>query len=260
MEAAPSPTHRHSEETSQAVQLTPPASSMTLFRPGIYAVFHYTSELSPSSDHQINEAASGCVSSSNHTEITDVCFGEVFLICLESDGCGEVLKEEAQAALLRVKNEGSRTTEGMLGNSSVLAAVLTVVSVVSLSLLSLMCMCCKRKTKVIHEEDHTYDLQTFQRGGSIFAVMQSRPVTRTNQIPSTTVDIQEEPSQDAADDQSDYENIKQVFTPAHHTGRLEHTYVSPIPNAVYGNGEHFYLLLFSLPFKTENVFVTSFSK
>ncbi|XP_035034860.1 LAT2 domain-containing protein [Hippoglossus stenolepis] len=123
----------------------------------------------------------------------------------------------------------------MLGNSSVLAAVLTVVSVVSLSLLSLMCMCCKRKTKVIHEEDHTYDLQTFQRGGSIFAVMQSRPVTRTNQIPSTTVDIQEEPSQDAADDQSDYENIKQVFTPAHHTGRLEHTYVSPIPNAVYGN-------------------------
>ncbi|CAB1460783.1 unnamed protein product [Pleuronectes platessa] len=152
-----------------------------------------------------------------------------------SDGCGEVLKEEAQAALLLVKNEGSRTTEGMLENTSVLAAVLSMVSVVSLSLLSVLCICCKRKTKVIREEDHTYDLQTFQRGGSIFAVMQSRPVTRTNQIPSTTLDIQEEPSQDAADDQSDYENIKHVVTAAHHTGRLEHTYVSPIPNAVYGN-------------------------
>ena len=42
-----------------------------------------------------------------------MCFREVFfLISLESDGCGEVLKEEAQAALLLVKNEGSRTTEG----------------------------------------------------------------------------------------------------------------------------------------------------
>ncbi|XP_053298198.1 LAT2 domain-containing protein isoform X2 [Pleuronectes platessa] len=123
----------------------------------------------------------------------------------------------------------------MLENTSVLAAVLSMVSVVSLSLLSVLCICCKRKTKVIREEDHTYDLQTFQRGGSIFAVMQSRPVTRTNQIPSTTLDIQEEPSQDAADDQSDYENIKHVVTAAHHTGRLEHTYVSPIPNAVYGN-------------------------
>ncbi|XP_069395780.1 uncharacterized protein [Paralichthys olivaceus] len=134
-----------------------------------------------------------------------------------------------------MKNEGSRTTEGMFGNSSVSGAVLTGASVVSLSLLSFLCLCCKRKTKIIQEEHHTYDLQTFQRGGSIFAVMQSRPVTRTNQITSTTVEIQEELSFNEADEQSDYENVKQVCTAAPHTRKLEHTYVSPLPAAVYGN-------------------------
>ncbi|AWP00054.1 Linker for activation of T-cells family member 2 [Scophthalmus maximus] len=165
----------------------------------------------------------------NRTETEDVCFGEV----LRVGGCGEVLKEEAQLVLLLVKNEGSWTTEGMSGNSSLLAAVLTVVSVVSLSLLSLLCLRCKRKSKVIHEELQAYDLPTFQRGGSVFAVMQSKPVTRTNQITSTTVEIPEESS--AAYESSDYENVKQVCAAAPQRASLEHTYVAPLQIDVYVN-------------------------
>ncbi|XP_040907989.1 uncharacterized protein LOC121191011 [Toxotes jaculatrix] len=159
-------------------------------------------------------------------------------LCHECDGCGEVLKEEAQLVLLPLKNEGSRTTEGMIGNSSPLAAVLTVVSTVSLSLLFLLCMRCKRKSKVIHEGQQEYDPHTFRRGGSVFAVTQSKTVTRANQINSATVEIQEDFSPDSADDQSDYENIKEPDTPcnaAPQTGSLEHTYVAPLPNSVYEN-------------------------
>ncbi|AWP00056.1 Linker for activation of T-cells family member 2 isoform 3 [Scophthalmus maximus] len=121
----------------------------------------------------------------------------------------------------------------MSGNSSLLAAVLTVVSVVSLSLLSLLCLRCKRKSKVIHEELQAYDLPTFQRGGSVFAVMQSKPVTRTNQITSTTVEIPEESS--AAYESSDYENVKQVCAAAPQRASLEHTYVAPLQIDVYVN-------------------------
>ncbi|XP_059207688.1 uncharacterized protein LOC131986646 isoform X1 [Centropristis striata] len=74
----------------------------------------------------------------------------------------------------------------MIGNSSVLAAVLTVVSVVSLSLLSVLCLRCKKKNKIIHEEHQIYDPQIFQRGGSVFAVTQSKTVTRANQITLST--------------------------------------------------------------------------
>ncbi|XP_072230808.1 uncharacterized protein [Leuresthes tenuis] len=70
-------------------------------------------------------------------------------------------------------------------NISLLAAVLTVVSVASLSLVSLLCLRCKSKKKIIQEENHVYDPQTFQRGGSKFAVMGSKTVTRTNQLSST---------------------------------------------------------------------------
>ncbi|XP_050934390.1 LAT2 domain-containing protein isoform X2 [Lates calcarifer] len=122
----------------------------------------------------------------------------------------------------------------MIGNPSLLAAVLTVVSVVSLSLLSLLCLRCKRKSKVIREEQPTYNLQTFQRGGSIFAVTQSKTVTRANQISSATVETEVELSPDATDDQSDYENIEK---PAPQRGSLEHTYVAPLPCAVYANEE-----------------------
>ncbi|XP_026183478.1 uncharacterized protein LOC113142634 isoform X1 [Mastacembelus armatus] len=155
------------------------------------------------------------------------------LLCLECDGCGEVLlKEEAAVVLLLQNNEGCHTTEGMIGNASLLAAVLTVVSVVSLSVVSVLCLRCRRKSKIIHEEHQVYNPQTFQREGSVFAVTQSKTVTRANQISSTTVEIQELP-QAEIDDQSDYENISDAQVGTH----VEHTYVAPLPNSLYVNEE-----------------------
>ncbi|XP_033507245.1 uncharacterized protein LOC117272424 isoform X1 [Epinephelus lanceolatus] len=119
---------------------------------------------------------------------------------------------------------------GMIGNSSVLAAVLTAASVLSLSLMSVLCLRCKKKSKVIHEENQIYDPQTFQRGGSMFAVTRSKTVTRANQITPTTVESREEPDNfsTAADD--DYQNISEA-----QTGSPEHTYVDPLPLSVYEN-------------------------
>ncbi|XP_070773646.1 uncharacterized protein [Enoplosus armatus] len=128
----------------------------------------------------------------------------------------------------------------MMGNSSLLAAVLTVVSVVLLSLLSLLCLRCKKKSKIIHEDHQIYNPQMFQRGGSMFAVTQSKTVTRANQITSTTAETREEFedfSCAAIDEQSDYQNITDVSycVAAAQTGSLEHTYVAPLPITVYEN-------------------------
>ncbi|XP_040929696.1 LAT2 domain-containing protein [Betta splendens] len=123
----------------------------------------------------------------------------------------------------------------MIGNSSLLAAVLTVASVVSISLLSLLCLRCKRKSKIIHEETQIYDPQTFQRGGSVFAVMQSKTVTRSNHITSTTIETYEEEfSPSPTDEQSDYENITDA---AEIETNAEHTYVDPLPAQLYVNEE-----------------------
>ncbi|XP_074529124.1 uncharacterized protein LOC141792183 isoform X2 [Halichoeres trimaculatus] len=127
---------------------------------------------------------------------------------------------------------------GMIGNSGGLAAVLTVVSVLSLSLLSLFCLRCKKKSKIIHEENQiynpqVYNPQTFQRGGSRFAVIQSKTVTRTSRITPVSVrtrDRVEEHQHDSNDDQSDYQNIGDA-----HTGSADHTYVAPLPITVYEN-------------------------
>ncbi|XP_074467864.1 uncharacterized protein LOC141753270 [Sebastes fasciatus] len=120
----------------------------------------------------------------------------------------------------------------MIGDSSLLAAILTVGSVVSLSLLAALCLRCKKKSIIIHEEHQVYDPQTFQRGGSRFAVTQSKTVTRANQIISTTLESQEEFEEysNAAIDDSDYQNVSQA-----HTGSQEHTYVAPLPITVYQN-------------------------
>lgn len=123
----------------------------------------------------------------------------------------------------------------MIGNSSLLAAVLTVVSVVSLSLLLLFCLRCKRKSKIIHEEHQIYNPQTFQREGSMFAVTRSKTVTRANQITPTTIETRNEwneSSPAATDNQSGYGNIRDA-----HTGSLEHTYVDPLPMSLYENDE-----------------------
>ncbi|TNN61997.1 hypothetical protein EYF80_027832 [Liparis tanakae] len=74
------------------------------------------------------------------------------LLGLEVGGCGEVLKEEEQLRCCHcLKNGGGRTTDGMIGGSSPLAAVLTVVSVMCLSLLAVLCLRCKKKS---NEEDY----------------------------------------------------------------------------------------------------------
>ncbi|XP_041656819.1 LAT2 domain-containing protein [Cheilinus undulatus] len=133
------------------------------------------------------------------------------------------------------KNEDRRTTEGMIGNSSVLSAVLTVVSVLSLSLLALFCVRCKKKPKTIHEEHQIYNPQTFQRAGSRFAVTRSKTVTRANQMtktPDDTGEQFEEFTAESTDGPSDYMNIIDAFT-----GTAEHTYVAPLPVAVYANDE-----------------------
>ncbi|XP_070700016.1 uncharacterized protein [Pempheris klunzingeri] len=120
----------------------------------------------------------------------------------------------------------------MVGSSSPVAADLAVLSVVTLILLSLLCLRCKRKSKVIHEEHQIYNPQMFQRGGSLFAVIQSKTVTRGSQIISTTIETHEDVSPAEIDEASDYQNISDA-----QTGSMEPTYVDPLPISVYENEE-----------------------
>ncbi|CAJ1063434.1 uncharacterized protein LOC113142634 isoform X2 [Xyrichtys novacula] len=117
-----------------------------------------------------------------------------------------LLKEEAYAFCCKPKkNEDGWTTDGMLGNSP---AVLAVASVVSLSLISLLCLRCKKKSKTIHEVQQVYNTQIFENrnfGDSLH--------------------------EEEADEQSDYQNI----TEAHTGTSADHTYVAPLPIAVYEN-------------------------
>ncbi|XP_008299268.1 linker for activation of T-cells family member 2 [Stegastes partitus] len=108
----------------------------------------------------------------------------------------------------------------MTVSSSVLVVVLTVMSVASLSLMSLLCLRCRRKSKIKEVESQIYDPQTFQRGGSKFAVVRSTTVTRANQIMSTPVETPEEMESPAVQTLS---------------SSLEHDYVAPIAISVYAN-------------------------
>nr|XP_054587098.1 uncharacterized protein LOC129152533 [Nothobranchius furzeri] len=155
----------------------------------------------------------------------------------ELSGSGVLLKEEAEASSeeqlqsQRVKN-GCWTSEEMTGDSSLLAAVLTVVSVISLSLLSLLCLRCKKKSKIMLESQ-IYDPQIFQRGGSKFAVIRSKTVTRGNLISSDTDETLEQSAfQDGeTEEQGDYLNITVPTV----SSNLEHDYVAPIAVALYEN-------------------------
>ncbi|XP_023818479.1 uncharacterized protein LOC111948665 isoform X2 [Oryzias latipes] len=113
--------------------------------------------------------------------------------------------------------------------SSLLTAVLTVVSVVSLSLLSLLCLRCKRKSLTIHEDSQVYNPQTFQRGGSKFAVVRSKTVNRAYQISPTTEEVPEEAAFPEAPEQSDYQNITDF------PFKSSPDYVAPIGISVYEN-------------------------
>lgn len=120
----------------------------------------------------------------------------------------------------------------MIGDPSPLAAALTVVSVVSLSLLTFLCLRCKKKSTIIHEEAQIYDPQIFQRGGSKFAVMRSKTVTRSNEMSSPSIETRMDPSfqEDQTEDQ-DYENTGAHSVPS----SLEHDYVAPIAVSLYEN-------------------------
>ncbi|XP_054610075.1 LAT2 domain-containing protein isoform X2 [Dunckerocampus dactyliophorus] len=115
----------------------------------------------------------------------------------------------------------------MLGISS---AQFTVPMVVSLALLSLLCFLCLRcKKKSIPAETQIYNSQTFQCGGSRFAVMRSKTVMKANQITPYA--------------------CNEDFNPATHSedafphGSWEHIYVAPLPTAVYENDIHPPLML-----------------
>ncbi|XP_057677187.1 LAT2 domain-containing protein [Corythoichthys intestinalis] len=108
----------------------------------------------------------------------------------------------------------------MLGNSSEQLAVVTFALLASLSLLGLLCLRCKRKSKTIHEEMQIYNPHTFQRGGSRFAVMRSKTVTKANQMtPSSNEDA--------------YPAVYSVAVSP--VGSWEHIYVDPLPITVYEN-------------------------
>ncbi|KAM8835728.1 uncharacterized protein ACB058_016911 isoform 3-T3 [Synchiropus picturatus] len=80
--------------------------------------------------------------------------------------------------------EGSTATGDTGMSPSLQAAVLALASVASLSLCALLCLRCRRrgKPKIIHEETQIYNPQVFSRGGSKFAVVRSKTVTRANQM------------------------------------------------------------------------------
>ncbi|XP_061606769.1 LAT2 domain-containing protein isoform X2 [Phyllopteryx taeniolatus] len=107
---------------------------------------------------------------------------------------------------------------GMLGNSSVQCAVATAASLASLSLLGLLCLRCKRKSKTIHEDAQIYNPHTFQREGSRFAVMQSKRVTKTNQMIT-----------------SSNEDVCPRAVAGSPPRSWEHIYVDPLPVTVYEN-------------------------
>ncbi|XP_061902552.1 LAT2 domain-containing protein [Entelurus aequoreus] len=109
----------------------------------------------------------------------------------------------------------------MLGNFSVQCALPTAASLSLLSLLCLLCLRCKKKSKTIHEETQVYDTQTFHRGGSRFAVVRSKTVTRVNQMT---------PRDSNADCYSAV-----YLNDASPSRSWEHIYVNPLPMPVYEN-------------------------
>ncbi|KAF3706584.1 hypothetical protein EXN66_Car022276 [Channa argus] len=169
------------------------------------------------------------------------------LLCLDCDGCGEVLKEEAAFLLLLLKNEGSWTTEGMIGNSSLLAVALAVASVVSLSLLSLFCLRCKRKSSQTEADlEHTYVISIY------CTVLQAYALQRDPLPASVYVNEETQESTAAAiqnpdiyvniftslpikDDDDDYENSD--FLDHEAQGKKEEQDDDDYPDYVNENGE-----------------------
>ncbi|KAL7844316.1 hypothetical protein SRHO_G00228550 [Serrasalmus rhombeus] len=109
--------------------------------------------------------------------------------------------------------------------------ILALVSLVTLGFVSAICLGCRKKSKIVQEDNQLYIPQIFQREGSRFAVTRSKTVTRPNQITSEaspTVGNSARASyvqpQAVEDIQCSYQNISKPCC-----GSLEPTYVHPIP-------------------------------
>ncbi|XP_034406978.1 uncharacterized protein LOC117743248 isoform X4 [Cyclopterus lumpus] len=153
----------------------------------------------------------------------------------------------------------------MIGNSSLLAAVLTVVSVMWLSLLSVLCLRCKKKSKVIHEEHQIYNPQMLSRQPTrgkcvccdAIKNRQSQEPIRSRQPQlkhkgglrtfqqlhwrnSQTMKISQMVNSQAQNTINTF-LFKCIFHTCHYcvaaatTGSLEHTYVAPLPISIYEN-------------------------
>ncbi|XP_072517956.1 uncharacterized protein [Salminus brasiliensis] len=108
--------------------------------------------------------------------------------------------------------------------------VLAFVSLATLGLISAICLGCRKKNKIVQEDNQLYIPQVFQREGSRFAVTRSKTVTRPNQITPDqsqsfgnighVSQIQPPAFQET---HSSYQNIPKSIC-----GSLEPTYVHPI--------------------------------
>ncbi|KAG7483838.1 hypothetical protein MATL_G00042510 [Megalops atlanticus] len=114
-------------------------------------------------------------------------------------------------------------------------AGLAVVTLVTVGFLCAMCLRCRRRPRIIQEENHIYKPQLC-RGGSRFTVVRSKTVTRPNQItkdlPPTPMGSPREicASPECAEDQPSYQNVANSKK-----GDPEALYVNPIPGTIYQN-------------------------
>ncbi|XP_061104729.1 LAT2 domain-containing protein isoform X1 [Conger conger] len=113
-------------------------------------------------------------------------------------------------------------------------AGLALASLVSLGVLFAMCLSCRRRTRIIREENIIYGPELV-RGGQRFNVVRSTTV-RLNEKPKDQPFTPRGPSEvvcaepAAAEDQSSYQNV-----PKSDLGDFDSMYVNPIPNLVYQN-------------------------
>ncbi|XP_022531769.1 LAT2 domain-containing protein isoform X2 [Astyanax mexicanus] len=110
-------------------------------------------------------------------------------------------------------------------------AVLAFVSLATLGLVSAICLGCRKKSKIVQEDNQLYIPQIFQREGSRFAVTRSKTVTRPNQITSdqspsfgNTGHASHIQPQAVQDTHSSYQNLPNSIC-----GSLEPAYINPIP-------------------------------
>ncbi|KAL4630899.1 linker for activation of T-cells family member 2-like isoform X1 [Arapaima gigas] len=119
--------------------------------------------------------------------------------------------------------------EGRMVVPSQQGAVLVLASLVSLGVIFAMCLRCRKRSKIVQEENYLYDPQHLSSEGRTIKVTRSKRVTNLNQFSSSS-GPQKNPSANCvavAADQSSYQNI------SFHNGSP--TYVDPIASLLYQN-------------------------